>query len=181
MSRIGKKPIPIPKGVEVKIEGQKITAKGPKGTLDFQAPSGIKVELRDGAISLIPVGELTKELKALWGTARQLVFNMVEGVNSGFAKKLEIEGVGFKAQVKDNSLILDVGFSHPVQIKPVPGIVFKVEKNVIEVSGSDKHLVGQVAARIRKIKKVEPYKGKGIKYAGEAVRRKAGKKAVGAE
>ncbi len=180
MSRIGRKAIKIPPGVEVDIQDQKVKVKGPKGTLDFQVPLGIKAEIQDGIILLKPERELTKQIKALWGTCRQVIFNMIEGVVKGFEKKLEIEGVGFKAQVKDNNLILDVGFSHQVEIKSPPGIYFNVDKNIITVSGIDKQLVGQVAAQIRKVKKVEPYKGKGIKYVGEYVRKKAGKKAVGA-
>ncbi len=177
MSRIGKKPISIPEKVEVKIEDQKITVKGPKGELSKQLPQEIKVEAKEGKIFLFPRVE-TKKTKALWGTWRQIVFNMIEGVVRGFEKKLEIEGLGYKAMLEGENLLLHVGFSHPVKIVPPPTIKISVEKNIIVVSGIDKELVGQVAAKIRKVKPPEPYKGTGIKYLGEIIRRKAGKKAV---
>jgi large subunit ribosomal protein L6 len=177
MSRIGKKPISIPTGVEVQISGSKIQVKGPKGTLNMVARPEIGVELKDGVISVAPVKQ-TKKSAALWGLTRTLVSNMIEGVSRGFSKKLEIQGIGYKGAVTGANLVLNVGFSHPVNFPAPQGITFLVEKNVITVSGFDKELVGQTAAKIRSIKKPEPYKGKGIRYQGEYVRQKAGKKSV---
>ena len=131
---------------------------------------------QDNIINLVSAGN-NKNKNALWGTTRSIIFNMITGVSQGYEKKLEIEGVGYKAQLQGDNLILNVGFSHPVEFKAPAGIDFKVEKNVISVLGIDKTLVGEVAAKIRKIKKPEPYKGKGIHYRGEVIRRKAGKKA----
>jgi large subunit ribosomal protein L6 len=178
MSKIGRQPIPIPEGVEVKIEDHTITVKGPKGELSFSFHPAIKVVSTDNEIK---VSQGTKEAKALWGTTRALIFNMVKGVTEGFKKQLEIHGVGYKAEVQDKKLILSVGFTHPVEILAPEGIEFKVEKNIITVSGIDKQLVGQIAAKIRAVKPPEPYKGKGIRYLGEHVRIKPGKKAVAAE
>ena len=180
MSRIGKKPIAIPDNVAVKIEGNLIMVKGPKGELFKKIPPEIKIELKDGQIVVLPIVQ-TKKTDSLWGLTRALIFNLVKGVTEGYEKKLEIEGIGYKALVQGNKLILSLGFSHPVEIETPEGIKFQVEKNIIIVSGSDKELVGRVAANIRKKKKPEPYKGKGIKYFGEIVRRKAGKKAVAME
>jgi len=180
MSRIGKKPILIPENVEIKIEGQKVIVKGPKGELMKEIPSGIKVELKDKEIIVSPQVQI-KKIAQLWGLTRALIFNLIKGVTEGYEKKLEIEGIGYKALVQGNKLILNLGFSHPVEIEAPEGIKFQVEKNIITVSGSDKELVGQVAANIRAKKKPEPYKGKGIKYFGEIIRRKAGKKAVAVE
>lgn len=177
MSKIGKKPILIPEGVETKIEGSTIFVKGPKGELKKQIPSEIKVEIQGNKILVSPSLE-TKKTKALWGTIRQIIFNMIEGVTKGFEKKLEIEGLGYKAYLEGEDLILEVGYSHPIKIKKIEGIKFSVEKNIISVSGIDKEIVGQIAANIKKTKPAEPYKGKGIKYLGEIIRRKAGKKAV---
>lgn len=177
MSRIGKKPIIIPGNVEVKIDGQKIMVKGPKGEIskEFQPEIGISIE--DSKIAVNSKRD-TKRARSLWGLSRVLVFNMIKGVAEGYERKLEIEGVGFKANVEGDSLVLNVGFSHSVRIKTPAGIKFSVEKNVITVSGIDKELVGQMAAKIREVKKPEPYKGKGIRYAGEKIIRKLGKKAV---
>lgn len=177
MSRIGKKPILIPEGVEVKIDGQKITIKGLKGELQKEIPSGIKVEIKEGQIFVLPQSENIKN-KALWGTIRAIVFNMVQGVTEGFEKRLEIKGLGFRVFQEDENLVLNVGFTLPIKIKALPNIKFSVEKNIITVSGPDKELVGQIAAKIRKIRPPEPYKGTGIKYVGEIIRRKEGKKAV---
>jgi len=177
MSRIGKKPIEIPPGVEVNIEGQRITVKGPKGNLSREIPPEIKVKSQGVQILLSPQIE-TKKTKAFWGLFRSLISNMVKGVTEGFEKKLEIEGLGFKAQVAGNDLELFVGFTHSVKIKAPENIKFSVEKNVIAVSGPDLEKVSQTAARIRKAKPAEPYKGKGIKYLGEQIRRKVGKKVV---
>ncbi|MDI6602925.1 MAG: 50S ribosomal protein L6, partial [Patescibacteria group bacterium] len=175
---IGKKPILIPEGVEVKIEGQQVTIKGPKGELSKEIRPEIKVEVKENKIFTIPQIE-TKKTKAFWGLSRSLIWNMVKGVTEGFEKKLEIEGLGFKAQVVGNDLELFVGFTHLVKIKAPENIKFSVEKNIITVSGPDFEKVSQTAAKIRKAKPAEPYKGKGIKYLGEQIRRKAGKK-VGA-
>ncbi len=180
MSRIGKKPIVIPENVEVKIEAGQIIVKGPKGELKQSIPSQIKLDLTDKELIVIPQ-EKSKNTPALWGLIRTLVFNMSKGVTEGFEKKLEIEGVGYRVSLQGNKLILNVGLSHPIEIEAPAGIEFKVDKNIITVSGIDKQLVGQVAAKIRAYRKPEPYKGKGIRYLGEVVRRKAGKKVVSAE
>lgn len=179
MSRIGKKPILIPEDVQVKIEGQKITIKGPKGELSKEFRPEVEVSVEDKKILINPQYE-TKLAKAIWGTTRAILANMIKGVKEGFEKKLEIEGLGFKAQLSGEKLILSLGFSHPIEVKKPNGINFSVEKNIITVSGIDKELVGQTAAFIRKLKLPEPYKGKGIKYLGEKIKRKMGKKAVGA-
>lgn len=178
MSRVGKKPISIPKGVEIKDEGQKINVKGPKGELSFEIHPEIKIKIEEEKISVLQP-EKTKKNKSLWGLTRTLIANMIQGVTEGYEKKLAIEGLGYKAMLQENDLILQVGFTHPVKIKASEGIGFLVEKNIITVSGIDKTLVGQVAAKIRKVKPPEPYKGKGIRYLGEVVRRKVGKKVVG--
>lgn len=180
MSRIGKKPIPIPEDVKVEITGNTVKVKGPKGELQREIPSEIKIEQKGREILVMP-GQETKRTKAFWGLIRALVFNMVKGVKEGYEKKLEIEGVGYRAKLEGEDLVLQVGFSHPVEIKQEEGIKFSVEKNIITVSGIDKGLVGQVAAKIRAVRPPEPYKGKGIKYLGEYVKRKAGKKVAGAE
>lgn len=177
MSRVGKKPIPIPPNVTVAVTGTSVSIKGPKGELKRVLPPDIKAEAKDGALVMVPVRE-TKKTAALWGLARSLVANMVEGVTAGFAKKLEFEGIGFRANLEGDTIVFSLGFSHPVRFKAPEGISLKVEKNTITVSGIDKELVGQTAAAIRNLKKPEPYKGKGIRYQGEIIRRKAGKKAV---
>jgi len=178
MSRIGKKSIEIPQGVTVEINEKEITVKGPKGELKQFIHPEIKIETQDGKILVAPKTELSKKGRGLWGLYRALVSNMVEGVSKGFEKKLEIEGVGFKAAVDAEGITLNLGFSNPVKIKKIDGVNFLVEKNVITVSGANKERVGHMAALIRKQKKAEPYKGKGIKYQGEKIRRKEGKKVV---
>lgn len=175
MSRIGKKPIEIPKGVEVKVESNTVIVKGPKGELQKEIPLEIKIEIKDDKIFVSP-GKETKRAKAFWGLFRTLIFNMIKGVTDGYEKKLEIHGVGYRANLEGEDLILLVGFSHPVKIDKVEGIEFLVEKSIITVSGINKELVGQIAAKIRKVRPPEPYKGKGIRYLGEEIRRKAGKK-----
>jgi len=177
MSRIGKKPILIPENVEVKIEGQKVMIKGPKGELQREIRPEIKVETKNNQIFVSPQIE-TKKTKAFWGLTRALIANMIKGVTEGFEKKLEIEGLGFRALLEGNDLLLYVGFTQPIKIEAPEGIKFSVEKNIITVSGADLEKVSQVAAKIRKVKPPEPYKGKGIRYLGEVVRRKVGKKAV---
>jgi large subunit ribosomal protein L6 len=184
MSRIGKKPIEIPEVVKVEITpahaggGQDLKVSGPKGELCMKVHEEIIVESKDGKILVAPKTELSKKGRVLWGLYRALIANMVVGVSKGFEKKLEIEGVGFKATVEADNLVLNVGFTNPVRIKKPEGITFLVEKNVITVSGISKETVGHIAALIRKSKKAEPYKGKGIKYQGEKIRRKEGKKVV---
>jgi large subunit ribosomal protein L6 len=177
MSRIGKKPILIPDNVEVKIEGQKIRVLGPKGELAREVRPEIKIELKGKEILVSPQIE-TKKTNAFWGLTRVLIYNMVKGVAEGFEKKLEIEGLGFRANLEKDELVLQVGFAHPVKLKTPEGIKLVVEKNLITVTGADKELVGQFSAIIRKAKAPEPYKGKGIRYQGEHIRRKLGKKAV---
>ncbi len=167
----------IPEGVTVTVDGDLIMVKGPKGELKRRLAREIKVELAVKEL-VVGIAKQTKRSAALWGLSRMLIANMVEGVKNGFVKKLEIEGIGYKVALQGNNLILNLGFSHPVNFKAVPGITFKVEKNIIAVSGIDKEAVGQAAANIRKIRKPEPYKGKGIHYLGEVIKRKAGKKAV---
>jgi large subunit ribosomal protein L6 len=184
MSRIGKQPIIIPDKVEVKIEGNLIMVKGPKGELKRNLPDKIKAEIEGGKILFFPISQndlANKKVMALWGLSRALVANMVKGAKDGYEKKLEIEGVGYRAALQGNDLVLSLGFSHPVEFKSPEGIIFKVEKNTILVSGADKETVGQTAAAIRALKKPEPYKGKGIRYQGEIIKIKAGKKAVSSE
>jgi large subunit ribosomal protein L6 len=185
MSRIGKKPIIIPKDVEVKIEDDEIMVKGPKGELRRAIFPEIKIELKDLLDKerklVLSIKKRTKKSRAFWGLLRTLIFNMIEGVTKGFEKQLEIQGVGYRASLQGNVLVLNIGFSHPVEIKAPEGVEFKVEKNIITVFGLDKQLVGQTAAKIRAQKKPEPYKGKGIRYLGEVVRRKAGKKTTSTE
>ncbi len=178
MSRIGKQPITIPAGVTVTIDGLLLHAKGPKGELSQKIHPQVLVTQQDGVLTVTIKDEDDKSQRALWGLFGSLVNNIILGVTEGFSKQLDITGVGFKAAVAGGNLVLNVGFSHQVNF-PVPkGIEIKVEGNVITVTGIDKQLVGETAAQIRKIKKVEPYKGKGIKYVGEVVRRKAGKAAA---
>ncbi len=180
MSRLAKNPIAIAKGVEVKLNGNEITIKGAKGTLTEKLPEIINVTVADGKISFKPANENKKQdnkTKAQWGLAWALVRNMVEGVTNGYTANLEIEGVGYKANAQGKSLKLNLGFSHDVDY-PVPaGIEIKTPKPTeITISGIDKRLVGQVAAEIYQMKKPEPYKGKGIRYVGQYIRRKEGKK-----
>ncbi|KKU52495.1 MAG: 50S ribosomal protein L6 [Candidatus Ryanbacteria bacterium RIFCSPHIGHO2_12_FULL_47_12b] len=177
MSRIGKKSVTVPEGVNVTISETKVEVKGPRGVLDLKIPRGISVSLEDGKLITRPLEE-THDTKKLWGTVRSLLANMVEGVTQGFEKKLVIEGVGYRASVSGKNLELSLGFSHPVKVEAPEGVEFKVEKNTILVSGFSKEKIGRVAAEIRALKKPEPYKGKGIHYFGEIIRRKAGKKAT---
>ena len=177
MSRIGKKPILIPENTEVKIEGRVVTVKGPKGELSREIRPEIIIQVKENKISVSPQIE-NRQTRSLWGLTRSLIANMVKGVTEGFEKKLEIEGLGFKAQLAGNDLELFIGFSHSVKIKAPENIKFTVEKNIITVAGPDLEKVSQTAAKIRKTKPVEPYKGKGIKYLGEVARKKVGKKVV---
>lgn len=177
MSRIGKMPIELPKGVTVDIKGTEVTVKGSKGTLKQSFNADIGVGIEDGTINVTRPSE-QKHHKALHGLTRSLINNMVLGVSEGFTKKLEIVGVGYRSEMKGNDLVLHVGYSHPVTVKPpTTETKFSVEDRgrIIIVDGIDKAIVGEVAANIRKVRKPEPYKGKGIRYEGEHVRRKAGK------
>ena len=175
MSRIGKKPIEIPQGVEVKIDGQTVTAKGPLGEETVEVRPEIAVKIEDNHIILSKVGE-SRETDALYGLFRTLVANAVHGVKEGFEKKLEIQGVGYRAQMQGTTLNMQLGYSHPVDIVPPKGITISVEANTkITVKGSNKQTVGDVAAEIRGKRPPEVYKGKGIRYEGEYIRRKAGK------
>lgn len=175
MSRIGKKPIDIPQGVEVKIDGQKVTAKGPLGEETVNVRSEIKVEVKDNQVVLTKV-VTSREADALYGLSRTLVANAVQGVKDGFVKNLEIQGVGYRANMEGKNLNLALGYSHPVIVEPPAGITITVEANTkITVKGSNKQAVGDVAAFIRAKRPPEVYKGKGIRYEGEYVRRKAGK------
>jgi len=177
MSRVGKQPVKIQDKVQISIEDDVVLVKGPKGELTFKRLPFIDIEEKDGEI-VLSTTEISKDASAFWGLTRSLIDNMVEGVVNGHTKNLEIEGVGFKVELRGNKLVMALGFSHPVEFDAPEGIKFEVEKNAINISGIDKALVGQVAANIRKLKKPEPYKGKGIRYKGEVVRRKAGKKAA---
>jgi large subunit ribosomal protein L6 len=176
MSRIGKAPIPVPGGVDVSIVDRHITVKGPKGTLERQLPGAITIR-QEGEELLVERPDDERQNRAMHGLVRSLVNNMVEGVTTGFTKELEIIGVGYRATAKGaDTLDLALGFSHPVEVKAPAGITFEVPTpNRIDVKGTDKELVGQVAADIRKLRKPEPYKGKGVRYLGEHVVRKAGK------
>lgn len=179
MSRIGKKPIIIPPGLSVrKNESGNFIFKGPKGELVLLPVPGISVSLSESEIVFTPSTK-TKKTNALWGLARALFANAVQGVSSGFEKKLQIEGVGYRGEVRGEEVHFALGFSHPVIFSVPKGITVKIEKNIITISGVDKMLVGEIAARIRALKKPEPYKGKGIRFVNEIIKIKAGKKAVG--
>jgi large subunit ribosomal protein L6 len=180
MSRIGKQPIPIPDGVRVEVEDGRVTVTGPGGTLAQSVSSEMRVAV-EGAEVAVQRPSDEREHKSLHGLTRTLIANMVEGVTRGFEKRLEIQGVGYRAALRGGDLELQVGFSHPVEFQAPQGIEFEVPApNRIVVKGIDKQLVGETAARIRKVRKPEPYKGKGIRYEGEYVRKKAGKAAKGA-
>jgi large subunit ribosomal protein L6 len=175
MSRIGKKPVKIPQGVEVKIEGNTVTVKGPKGSISRQFHREMKIKEEDDKIIVERPSDDNMH-RALHGLTRTLISNMVKGVVEGFEKRLSMEGVGYRAAKQGSKLVLTVGYSHPVEIEPPKGIEFEVPApNKIVVKGIDKELVGQVAANIRKVREPEPYKGKGIRYEDEVIRRKVGK------
>lgn len=179
VSRIGKLPVEIPEGVNVELDGAKVTVKGPKGELKFEFTPYVDIKKEENKVKVFPTSE-EKFVRALHGTTRAVINNMVIGVSKGFERVLDIVGVGYKAEMEGKDLIINVGFSHPVKVEPPDDIEFEVrEKNrQIVVTGISKEVVGQVAADIRKIRPPEPYKGKGIRYQGERVRRKAGKTAV---
>jgi large subunit ribosomal protein L6 len=176
MSRIGKKPIAIPSGVTITLDGQTVTVKGPKGQLAWTVADEIEVVQEDGQLTL-KTRQDTQRARAMWGLSRTLVGNMVEGVTKGYEQTLELVGVGYRAAMKGQALSMQLGFSHDVDIPPPPGVTFATPKQTeIRIAGIDKQAVGEMAARIRRIRPPEPYKGKGVRYAGERVRRKEGKK-----
>jgi large subunit ribosomal protein L6 len=175
MSRIGKAPITVPSGVDVTVEGRNVTVKGPKGTLSHEVDEPITVSLDDGVLSVQRPDD-ERESRALHGLSRSLLNNLVQGVSQGYERKLEIHGVGYRVQLRGSDLEFALGFSHPVKITPPEGITFTVESPTrFSVQGIDKQLVGQVAANIRWLRRPDPYKGKGVRYAGEQIRRKVGK------
>jgi large subunit ribosomal protein L6 len=178
MSRIGRQPISIPEKVEVSIDGRRVTVKGPKGEVSSTLPETVSVAVEDGHVVVARSGEETRD-RALHGLARTLVANMVQGVTSGYTRRLEIVGVGYRAEAGGGKVRLSLGFSHPVEYVPPPGVeIVTPTPTVIEVRGPDKQAVGQAAADLRGFRPTEPYKGKGIRYEGEVVRRKAGKTGV---
>jgi large subunit ribosomal protein L6 len=175
MSRIGRMPVAVPSGVTATVQGSKVTVKGPKGELSLEALPFIHAKVKDGHVELSCSRE-DKEAMSIYGTTRSLVANMVAGVHAGYSKDLEIQGVGFKAALQGKKLVLTLGYSHPIEFVAPDGITLKVAENTaINVSGPDKQLVGQVSARIKAFCPPEPYKGKGIRFKGEHVRRKVGK------
>jgi large subunit ribosomal protein L6 len=177
MSRLAKKPVPVPQGVTISLEQGGLKVKGPKGELDVRLPAAVAMEAAEDGVK-VTTAEQSKQGRANAGTAWALVRNAVKGVTEGYEKNLEIEGVGFRAAVEGSNLVLSLGYVNPVRF-PIPaGVTIVVEKNVIKIAGINKELVGQVAASVRALKKPEPYKGKGIRYQGEVIRRKVGKKAA---
>ncbi|GAP61896.1 large subunit ribosomal protein L6 [Ardenticatena maritima] len=176
MSRIGRMPVPVPAGVTVDIQGNTITVKGPKGQLSYTFHPDMQVSLEDGRIVVRRPSD-ERQHRALHGLTRALINNMVVGVSQGYKKDLILEGTGYRADLKGTTLVLNVGYSHPVEIEAPEGITFEVDRSgkSLSVSGIDKQLVGEIAARIRRVRPPEPYKGKGIRYADEVIRRKAGK------
>jgi len=176
VSRVGKKPVALPKGVQIQIEGNTVKVKGPKGELARSFPPPVTIAM-EGAELVVSRPNDSPSVRALHGTTRALINNMVTGVSDGFTKQLIVEGVGYRAEMKGEQLVMALGFSHPVPVDPPPGISFAVDERTktITISGIDRELVGQVAADIRGWRPPEPYKGKGLRYAGERIRRKAGK------
>lgn len=179
MSKVGKKPIEIPAGVNVEIKDSRLEIKGKEGVLTLPVLPQTKIELKDNQI-LVTAENNEKQARSNWGTMRALAQNAVFGVNGGFTKELEIQGIGYRVAAEGNNLVLNIGFSHPVKFMPPAGIKITVEKSFIKIFGADKNLVGEVAAKIRALKKPEPYKGKGIRYKGEIIKIKAGKKVASA-
>lgn len=176
MSRIGKKPVTLPKGVQVTVDGQTVKVKGPKGELTRTFSSEVTIEMDNGQV-LVKRPSDARQIRALHGTTRAIINNMVVGVADGFSKVLQVEGVGYRAEMKGKQLVMALGYSHPVPVDPPPGITFAVDEKTrtITITGIDREQVGQVAAEIRAWRPPEPYKGKGLRYLGEHVRRKAGK------
>ena len=175
MSRIGRAPITVPSGVDVAVEGQKVTIKGPRGTLSHTVDRPISVAVDEGVVSVSRPDD-ERENRALHGLSRSLLNNLVVGVSQGYERKLEIHGVGYRVQLQGSTLVFALGYSHPVRIEAPEGITFTVESPTrFGVQGIDKQLVGQVAANIRRLRRPDPYKGKGVRYAGEQIRRKVGK------
>jgi len=179
MSRIGKQPVEIPSSVTVEVKDGVVVVRGQAGTLEVPVPNVLEVKIEGSQATVVPKRE-TKQTAALWGLTRSLLANAMEGLSKGYTKKLEIHGVGYRVNLQGDTLVMALGYSHDVTLKAPVGITFGVEKNEITVSGYNKELVGNVAAKIRAFRKPEPYKGKGIRYSGEIVRRKAGKKAASA-
>ncbi len=177
MSKIGKKPITVPDNVKVQISADSIKVEGPNGKAELTILKGLKLTIDGNSLTVVPDNE-SKQIRSNWGTMRALIQNAVTGATTDFSKELIIEGIGFRAEVQGSNLVLNIGLSHQVRFPIPPGVKIATEKNVIRISGSDTVQVGDVAAQIRKLKKPEPYKGKGIRYSDEIVRRKAGKKAV---
>lgn len=177
MSRVGKKLITLPANTEFKLEGNSISVKGPQGSLSRTLHPMIEVKVEGQEISVVPK-KLTLESRALWGTFASHISNMVSGVNTPFVKKLILEGIGYKSEVKGDKIVFALGFSHPVEVMIPATLKVTAEKNAITISGADKEEVGSFAAKIRDLKKPEPYKGKGMRYDGEVIRRKQGKKSV---
>jgi large subunit ribosomal protein L6 len=180
VSRVGRLPVAVPSGVQVNIQGLNVNVKGPKGQMNRTFAPGVTIEMEDGNVVVHRESD-APTMRALHGTARALINNMVTGVSTGFTKAMEIEGVGYRAEMSGKNLMLYVGYSHPVEVPPPDGISFDVDAKTrqIRISGTDKEQVGQVAANIRSIRPPEPYHGKGIRYAGEKIRRKAGKSGKG--
>jgi len=175
-SNIGKKVIPIKEGVKVSVENGKVMVSGPKGSLTMQLPKGIDILIEKDMVTIKKQYE-SSDLEKYYGLARALVFNMVTGVEVGFEKKMELSGVGYRARVDGRDLVLNVGFANPVKIVAPESITFKVEENIISVSGIDKELIGDISSKIRKVRPPDPYKGKGVRYLGEKLRKKVGKAA----
>ena len=177
MSRIGKMPIELPEKVNCKVDGVCVDVTGPKGSLSYKFTDYVTIQLEDKKVVVKPVDDSTKA-RALWGTTRTLINNMVVGVSTGFARSLEFNGVGYKASVSGPKMVLNLGYSHPIEYQLPEGVSAKVMKNIIELSSADKELLGFVAAKIRSFRPPEPYKGKGVKYVDETIIRKAGKTGV---
>lgn len=180
MSKIGKLPIPVGNGVTIQVQNGEATVTGPKGTMSMPVPAGINIVQEEGRLVLTADNKEDRKVRSMYGLTRAQLANLVKGVDTGFEKKLEITGVGYRATMQGAELVLSLGFAHPVKFKPLEGVTLSVADNVITVAGNDKSQVGEMAAKIRAAKPPEPYKGKGLRYAGEKIRRKAGKAAKAA-
>jgi large subunit ribosomal protein L6 len=177
MSRIGKKPITVPEKTEIAVSADLVSVKGPLGELSRKVPSGIKVSI-DGNVISVSRSKENLETLALWGTTASHITNMIKGVNKAFEKKLMLEGIGYRAEVRGEKIVFSLGFSHQIEVEIPKGLKVTIEKNVISISGSNKEMVGGFTAKIRDLKKPEPYKGKGLRYEGEVIKIKQGKKSV---